>query len=63
MSNLYSKALKIVKDKEVSSTTISFSQLKAYFADCIRVQDADFINILYHIHPGFKNTFALILPL
>lgn len=62
VSNLYSKALKIAKDKEVSSTTVSFGQLKNYFSTCIAVKDSDFTNILYYIKPAFRNTFLQILP-
>jgi len=62
VSNLYGKALKLAKDKEVSSTTASFDQLAAYFSECSRVTNQDFINILYHTNFSFKNTFDLILP-
>lgn len=62
VSNLYFKALKLAKDSEVVSTTVSFSQLKAYFSTCTALVTGDFINILYHSNSSFKNTFDLILP-
>lgn len=62
ISNLYSKALKLAKDKEVVATTASFDQLKKYFTTCVGLETADFINILYHSNFSFKNTFDLIFP-
>lgn len=62
VNNLYSKALKLAKDREVVSTTASFDQLKVYFSTCPRVTPQDFINILYHSNFSFKNTFDIILP-
>lgn len=60
VNNLYTKALKLAKDREVVSTTISFDQLKIYFSTCARVDTADFINILYHSNSSFRTTFKQI---
>ena len=62
ISNLYSKALKLVKDKEVVAASVSFDQLQIYFNTCTNIKTSDFINILYSSNPSFKNTFDLILP-
>ena len=62
ISNLYSKALKVVKDKEVVATTTSLDQLQSYFTTCSSLKNVDFINILYSSNLSFKNTFDLILP-
>lgn len=62
VSNLYSKALKIVKDKEIVSTNVAFDKLKTYFGVCTTLQNKDFIHILYNANYSFRNTFALILP-
>jgi len=62
VSDLYKKALKIVKDREISSTTTSFDQLKGYYSNCAHIENQDFINVLYNSNPSFKQTFAHILP-
>ncbi len=62
ISNLYFKALKVVKDKEVVATTTSLDQLQSYFTTCSSLKNVDFINILYSSNFSFKNTFDLILP-
>ncbi|HMS90803.1 MAG TPA: hypothetical protein PKC87_01155 [Candidatus Absconditabacterales bacterium] len=62
VSNLYSKALQLAKDKEVTATMFSFDQLKLYFTTCTRLETIDFINILYHSHFSFRNTFDQIFP-
>ncbi|MEI6775131.1 MAG: hypothetical protein WCL18_10600 [bacterium] len=54
--------MKLAKDKEVTSSTASFDQLKAYFNTCSRIETIDFINILYNSNFSFKNTFILIFP-
>jgi len=61
VANIYSKALKLAKDREVSSTTSSFGQLRKYYRACIRIQDSDFINVLYNSNSSFKQTFELLL--
>ena len=62
VANVYSKALKLVKNVEVTSTTTSFEQLRAYYSDCSNLQDSDFINVLYNSNFSFKQTFDQILP-
>lgn len=62
VSNLYAKALKLAKDRELGATNFSFDQLKSYFSTCPHVETTDFVNILYHSNSSFRNTFALILP-
>jgi hypothetical protein len=52
----------VVKDREVVATTVSFEELKKYFVSCAGVETSDFMHILYHSNPSFKNTFELILP-
>jgi hypothetical protein len=54
--------LKLAKDKEVTSSTASFDQLKTYFNTCSRIETIDFIHILYNSNFSFKNTFILIFP-
>lgn len=63
VTNLYSKALQLAKDKEITATIFSFDQLKIYFGNCTRVQTVDFINILYHAKFSFRNTFDQIFPI
>lgn len=62
VSNLYTKALKLVKDREVTSTTSSLDNLIDYYSDCPAATQSDFINILYNYNTSFKNTFTQILP-
>lgn len=62
VANIYSKALKLVKNLEVTSTTTSFEQLRAYYSDCSNLQDSDFINVLYNSNFSFRQTFDQILP-
>ncbi len=62
VTNLYSKALKVVKDKETSSTSLAFDKLLAYFFDCPALTQKDIINILYNSNFSFRNTFSLLLP-
>ncbi|MCX6824491.1 MAG: hypothetical protein NT085_05200 [candidate division SR1 bacterium] len=61
VSNLFSKALKLVKDTEVTSSVAAFDQLKEYYKPCT-LDTIDFINILYRSNSSFRNTFLLILP-
>ena len=61
VANIYSKALKLAKGREISSTTTSFDHLHKYYSDCLRITDADFINILYNSNVSFKQTFQLLL--
>ena len=61
VSNLFSKALKLVKDTEVTSSVAAFDQLKEYYKPCT-FATIDFINILYRSNSSFRNTFLLILP-
>ena len=62
VSNIYSKALKLAKDKEISSTTTSFDYLKTYYNECSHIENIDFINVLYNSNASFKQTFDQILP-
>ena len=62
VTNLYSKALKVIKDKETSSTSLAFDKLLAYFSDCPALTQKDIINILYNSNFSFRNTFSLLLP-
>ena len=61
VSNLYKKALKLSKDREVVATTTSLDQLKEYYNDCSRIKNNDFVNILYNSNSSFKLTFEALL--
>jgi len=54
--------LKLAKDQEITATTASLSQLKAYYRDCSNISESDFINVLYNSNFSFKQTFDQILP-
>jgi hypothetical protein len=62
VSNLYSKVLKIVKDKEITAISSSFDLLISYYSACSHVEKSDFINILYNSNLSFRETFNQILP-
>ncbi len=62
VSNLYSKALKIVKDKEITAISSSFDLLISYYNVCPHIEKSDFINILYDSNLSFRETFNQILP-
>lgn len=62
VKNLYSKALKLAKDREVTATTASFANLKIYYTKCSNLTETDFINILYSSNFSFRETFDDILP-
>ncbi len=61
VSNLYSKALKLTKDREVSATTTSLDQLKDYYSDCNGVKNSDFVNVLYNTNTTFRTIFEQLL--
>ncbi len=63
VSNIYSKALKLVKDREISSTTTSLDYLREYYVWCPRATTQDFINVIYNSNASFRETFKQILPL
>lgn len=61
VNNLYKKALKLVKDREVNATSFSLDSLVAeYNATCNGIQNIDFINILYHTNGSFQTIFTQI---
>lgn len=62
VSNLYSKALKLSKDREISATTASLDQLKSYYSECSNIATQDFVNILYNSNFSFRETLDQILP-
>lgn len=62
VSNLYTKALQLVKDREVQSTTFAFDTLLSYYSSCAGLTDQDFINILYHSNLSFRTAFVQIFP-
>ena len=57
VSNLYTKALKIVKDNEVFSTTQSFVAMNEYYDTCPAIEQVDIINILYQSNSSFATVF------
>lgn len=61
VSNLYAKALKLVKDREVNSAMFAFDKLMAIYK-CSTLTNADFINVLFHTNISFKTTFIQIFP-
>jgi hypothetical protein len=61
VSNLYSKALKLVKDNEVISTTKSFVILGEYYDTCPAIEQIDIINVLYKSNSSFASVFEQIL--
>lgn len=62
VSNLYSKALQSVKDREVIATNVSFQGMKAYYTNCPGVKESDFINVLYNYNTSFQITFKQLFP-
>ena len=62
VSNLYSKALKLAKDREIVASSASFDLLKQHYSQCSRVETKDFINVLYNSNFSFRETFNQILP-
>lgn len=62
VSNLYSKALQSVKDREVIATNVSFKGMKAYYTNCPGVKESDFINVLYNYNTSFQITFKQLFP-
>lgn len=62
VSNLYTKALQLVKDKEVQSTTFAFDTLLSYYSTCPGLTDTDFVHILYHSNLSFRTAFIQIFP-
>ena len=62
VSNLYSKALKLVQNKEINAISSSFDLLISYYSACPHIEKSDFINILYDSNVSFNETFNQILP-
>jgi len=62
VSNLYAKALKLVKDREVDSTVQSLDGMISLYADCPDVSESDFIHILYNSNLSFRTVFLQIFP-
>lgn len=62
VSNLYAKALKLVKDREVDSTVQSLDSMISLYADCPGVSESDFIHILYNSNLSFRTVFVQIFP-
>lgn len=62
VSNLYTKALKIAKHREVDSSVDAFDHLADIYATCPWVETQDFINVLYNANTSFRTTFVQLFP-
>ncbi len=62
VSNLYSKALKLVKDTETTSIKSAFDGLLDRYATCKGIKQQDIINILYYSNQQFRITFLQLIP-
>jgi hypothetical protein len=58
VNNLYSKALKLVKDNEVVSTTQAFLAMGDYYDTCPAIEKVDIINVLYQSNSSFATVFG-----
>lgn len=57
VNNLYSKALKLVKDNEVVSSTQAFLAMGEYYDTCPAIEKVDIINVLYKSNSSFATVF------
>lgn len=63
VTNLYKKALKLVKDREVQSTSFAMDALVDHYSStCNGIKNIDFINVLFNTNIWFKTTFIQIFP-
>ena len=62
VGNLYTKALKIIKDKELLAISDSIDLLESYYNNCSRIKPSDFMNVLYDTNVSFKETLTQLLP-